>query len=252
MKLKLTTNKYANQTIIAVGCIFIGMIIFAFAGAMESREEKRISYQLEQNQIGIDERTSQAITSDKWNIKETKKQELYKQINILTKEQLELEKLNSESRKRENRAKCLWEFAEKYNVYDFDENKACPNNKETKKEIVEVSKSEETTYLLAEAVSKAEGGGVNPTNPCNIRDFHTGGFKVYNNRDEGLKACHDVLDRYVQKRPDITLSQAISIFSPASDNNNPIQHTDNILYYVNKWKEIGANRNSSVAELLKI
>lgn len=159
----------------------------------------------------------------------------------------------SQKLKREN--ECLRmknDFMKKYKTLATDE--VC---KEEIKKINEaradaIDKPVEPNLALARAVAQAEGNGINKTNPCNIRDFKTGKFKVFEDREEGIRNCHNVFVKYTAVNPNVDVLGAINTFSPASDNNNPKQHASNIIYILADKYNVKADYTTKITDLLKI
>lgn len=97
--------------------------------------------------------------------------------------------------------------------------------------------------------SSVSSSGVGAYNVGNIRDVKTGKFKQFASAAEGEQALMNQLNIYQTGKsktgikPTSTLYQAMAIYAPASDNNNPKQYAEFIA------KKMGVSPNTPINQL---
>lgn len=242
----------ANNLFILAGGIVIGMMVLSFAvGSNDWTPQDEINYL--NNEIKVNAKIIENLKKDWKSMEEIEIKPLIEQAKKI---EIKINNLKAERTARiearsiffKNKNKCASfkiDFVKRYKTKPTDE--VCLEILQEFK----VMKRGEVRFSLAKAVAQAEGNGINETNPCNIRDTKTGKFRIYETKQDGIEACHNVLYKYTKVNPNVTLLGAINTFSPVSDGNNPKRHTSNIIYILAK-NNIQANFDTKLTKLLEM
>jgi hypothetical protein len=99
---------------------------------------------------------------------------------------------------------------------------------------------ESTCGRAGRAVNNHSFGNIKGTSPEGMTD---GTFRKYSSWTAGAADWYNLMDKYVNNRGLETLSQAIKVYAPSSDGNNPSRYTSTVVGMVEKYKK----ENSGVA-----
>jgi len=233
------------------------LVVLSFATATDDYRSRINDYenQIKANKTKITNYKNQFNNIENQKIKPLveKARKLEIQIDdIKAKRKVEVE---APAQKLKRDGECLRlkiDFMKKYKTLATDEVCKTKTIKGNEARAETTNKPLEPNLALARAVAQAEGNGINKTNPCNIRDFKTGKFKVFTDREEGIRNCHNIFVKYTAVNPNVDILGAIKTFSPSSDNNNPKQHASNIIYILADKYKVSADYTTKITDLLKI